>query len=507
MVKVIKKTSGSSAKNSRAPQTTRRSQAAAPPQAFDVLKIATGKYARYSGHGTISVAVSRNGRIWDVAQPVLEPRQSHFDETPLIPLAPALVIPEGILLFYYISSPLALGAAVFDKKDPAKLISRSERAFWSTEDSLTPAKIERLKDHVVLVFQTTEGTDIKTVIPLRYILSTQKNVSEIVRRSSDFVRHKKNPIISPRSENSWESQATFNPAALHLNKKVHILYRAVGDNGVSVVGYASSNNATDIDERLAYPVYVPESHFDTPKFDPGVERFPSASGGGFGGCEDPRLTEVEGHIYMTYTAFDGAHPPGVALTSISVDDFLHQRWIWKKPKLISARGEQHKNWVIFPKKINGKFAVLHGISPNIMIDYFDDLNFDDNAFIKSRHAPKGATNRWDNQPRGVGSPPVETPAGWLVLYHAMDVRDPNRYKVGALLLDRNDPTKVLHRSSGPVLEPDQAYENEGYKSGVVYACGAVVVGDMLHVYYGGADTITCVASYHLDEFLREMKKS
>jgi len=87
----------------------------------------------------------------------------------------------------------------------------------------------------------------------------------------------------------------------------------------------------------------------------------------------------------------------------------------------------------------------------------------------------------------------------------MDLRDPDRYKLGAMLLDLDDPTKVLYRSRTPILEPDFYYENQGFKSGVVYSCGAVVNDGELYVYYGGADAVTCVAMADLDIFLKELK--
>ena len=115
------------------------------------------------------------------------------------------------------------------------------------------------------------------------------------------------------------------------------------------------------------------------------------------------------------------------------------------------------------------------------------------------------TGAWDTWIRGAGPPPLKTKDGWLLLYHAMDVRDPNRYKLGAMLLDLNDPTKVLYRSRTPILEPDVYYENQGFKAGVVYSCGAVVKDGELYVYYGGADSVTCVAMANLDTFLDELK--
>ena len=87
----------------------------------------------------------------------------------------------------------------------------------------------------------------------------------------------------------------------------------------------------------------------------------------------------------------------------------------------------------------------------------------------------------------------------------MDSNDPGRYKVGAMVLDKNDPTEILYRSNTPLLEPDMDYENEGFKAGVVYACGAVVKDKRLFVYYGGADTVSCAAQMKLDQLLNQMK--
>ena len=176
-----------------------------------------------------------------------------------------------------------------------------------------------------------------------------------------------------------------------------------------------------------------------------IKRFSlqNISGGGWGGC-DPRMTKIDDRIYMTYVAFDGYHPPGVAVTSIDVDDFKDKKWNWSEPVLLSKPGELTKNWVVFPEKINGKYAILHSLSPKVLINYVDSLDTKE-ADINTYHNGNMNSKRWDNQMRGAGTPPIMTKYGWLVLYHAMDRRDPNRYKVGATILDLNDPTKVLYR--------------------------------------------------------------
>jgi predicted GH43/DUF377 family glycosyl hydrolase len=74
-----------------------------------------------------------------------------------------------------------------------------------------------------------------------------------------------------------------------------------------------------------------------------------------------------------------------------------------------------------------------------------------------------------------------------------------------MMLDKNNPEKVLYRTNAPIIEPDEDYENDGFKRGVVYPCGAVIMNGNLNVYYGGADTVVCAATTNLDEFLDEMK--
>lgn len=157
-----------------------------------------------------------------------------------------------------------------------------------------------------------------------------------------------NPIIKPTNENYWESKATFNPTALCHDGKVHILYRAVGESDNSVLGYAGSNDGFTISDHFPTPVYF---HFIQKKSDTGLSPISYSSGGGWGGgCEDPRLTLLGDRVYMIYTAFDGWGSVRMAMTSISLDDFITKRWNWKEPVLISPPGEIHKNWVLFSRE-------------------------------------------------------------------------------------------------------------------------------------------------------------
>jgi predicted GH43/DUF377 family glycosyl hydrolase len=208
---------------------------------------------------------------------------------------------------------------------------------------------------------------------------------------------------------------------------------------------------------------------------------------------------------MTYVAFDGYSSPRVALTSIHIDDFLNKNWQWKKPVLISLPGVIDKNACILPEKINSKYVIFHRIFPDILIDFVDDLDFDGTTrWLKGEFKIPAREAYWASRKLGVGAPPIKTKNGWLLIYQGVDERDPDRYKIGAMLLDLKNPTKVLSRTEKPILEPQAWYENEGWKSGVIYPCGAVVIGDRLLVYYGGADKVVCVASTKLDELLDQL---
>lgn len=323
-------------------------------------------------------------------------------------------------------------------------------------------------------------------------------------------RHMNNPLLSPRGYLSWEKEGVFNPAALLIGNTVHLLYRAIGADGISRIGYSKSDDGMSFVEGLEYPVFSfkqskPLGMEKEKKFDPVM--YPS--GGSWGGAEDPRATYIDGKIYMTFNAFDGWDFIRVALTMIDEKDFLAGKWNWMPPRLISPPGQIHKNWVVFPEKINGKYAILHSISPNVEIEYRDNLEtigtYD--PFIKSPVGVRtdGRKGFWDSRVRGAGPPPVKTEDGWLVFYHANDTAEPHKYKLGVKLLDLNDPSKILARSKSPILEPDMWYEND-WKPGIVYACGAIIKDDLLHIYYGGGDKHVCSAHTKVAELLSWLKK-
>jgi len=110
---------------------------------------------------------------------------------------------------------------------------------------------------------------------------------------------------------------------------------------------------------------------------------------------------------------------------------------------------------------------------------------------------------WEGGKIGGNTPPLRTEEGWLTLYHAVGADW--RYRLGALLLDLQDPSIVRHRSADWLLQPEESYELEGYYPGVVFPCGKVIIGGKLFVYYGGADKYVGLATCQLKELLRYLK--
>jgi beta-1,2-mannobiose phosphorylase / 1,2-beta-oligomannan phosphorylase len=314
----------------------------------------------------------------------------------------------------------------------------------------------------------------------------------------------RNPILKPGGH-PWTAEAVLNPAAAVLGGRTHLIYRAIGIDGVSRLGYASSADGVLFDTMLPYPVYVARNPHNIAlnrrRYSPVL--YPS--GGSWGGCEDPRMVVIDGRVYVTFNMFEDWRLR-VAVISMSEEDFLALRFSeWEGPHILS-HGERDKNWVLFPEKVGGQFAVLHSIIGNdkqhVRIEYIDDLaTLRQRKFI-SPDPQKISDKRisWHVHTRSAGPPPIRTEKGWLVLYHANDAHEPWRYKVGAMLLDLADPTKILYRAATPVITPDEHYENDG-KPGIVYAAGAVVQHGTLFVYYGGADKVVCVATAPLNAFL------
>lgn len=360
--------------------------------------------------------------------------------------------------------------------------------------------VQLLKIIVILVSTLT------FLVVFLLLFTRRRGLSNKSRDYFNLVKYECNPIISPTPYNPHEDMATFNPTViLGSDNNFHMIYRAVGSDGVSRLGYAFSRDGYNFEYKTPYPIFfLDETAFDKnliKKYDFSI----NPSGGSSFGTEDPRLTKIGNEVFLLAGVFAGWDFMKIGLSWIKEDDLINGRFDWSHTRIISPEGERHKNWVIFPEKINGKYAILHGISPKIMIDYVDDLK--SNFIIKSQRGEgtqPGREESWDSRLRGAGPSPIKTDAGWLLLYHANDNREPYKYKLGAMLLDIDDPTRILYRSNQPILVPESYYENDE-KPGIVFSCGAVVKDGSLFVYYGGGDKYCCVAETKLDELVNWLK--
>lgn len=281
----------------------------------------------------------------------------------------------------------------------------------------------------------------------------------------------KNPILKPKKQNDWESKLVFNPATAYHNGLFHLLYRAVGEDDISRIGYAVSSDGYEF-FRFDKPVFTPRGIAESK------------------GCEDPRLVCLEGKFYMTYTGYS---VKGVRVSLASTRNFIQ----WERHGVVLPDVE-NKDAVLFPEKVNGRYVMFHRpMTPprSIWVAYSEDLlKWDD---FKKVMAP--VEGRWDGVGIGSASPPVKTEKGWLLIFHGID--EDSVYRLGVALLDLNDPFRVIGRYPDPILEPEEEYELRGEVRDVVFGCGICEVEGKYFIYYGGADRVICGATAEKQELL------
>jgi len=419
---------------------------------------------------------------------------------------PALKTPEGWLLIYlYIQNYFShkrlfsMEAVLLDLKNPLKVIAKTKAPLLTPEEYYEriglvpnvffPSGVILKNNLIYLYYGAADTTCCLATINMKDLLTKLLTIGKSIK----ITRFKKNPTITPIPENPWESKATFNPGAIYLNNKVHLIYRAMSKDNTSVFGYATSQDGFNINHRSLKPIYVPQEPFEQK----GVP-------GGNSGCEDPRLTKIGDKIYMLYTAFNGKDPPRVALTWIKETDFLKQKWTWRKPVLITPPGLDDKDACIFPEKIKGRYFIIHRSGNDIDSAFSPTLDFDGHTWIEEYRWISPRAGMWDSRKIGIAAPPIKTKNGWVLFYHGVSEED-GFYRVGAILLDPVDPTKVIARSDEPIFEPETDYEKKGQMPNVVFPCGAILIKDKFFLYYGGADEVVGVATIGREELLKNLK--
>jgi len=226
---------------------------------------------------------------------------------------------------------------------------------------------------------------------------------------------------------------------------------------------------------------------------------------------DPRLTVIEGRCYLCF-AVDTRHGirAGIAVT----DDF-------EKFEILTLSLPDNRNVVLFPERIGGKYVRLDRPFPvysrsapemfDIWLSESPDLRYWGNSslVLGAEQVP------YANRKIGPGAPPVKTPHGWLTVFHAVDF-DPargkngweerwqKRYTAGIMLLDLEDPRKVIGLSKEPLIAPEAPYETSGgFRNNVIFPCGMVLEDSgEVKIYYGAADTVTCLATADVNDLIR-----
>jgi predicted GH43/DUF377 family glycosyl hydrolase len=213
------------------------------------------------------------------------------------------------------------------------------------------------------------------------------------------------------------------------------------------------------------------------------------------GIEDARFVLFQNDdgtqtYYATYTAYDGKL---ILPQFIATPDFLHFRFI-----TLNGSAVQNKGMALFPRKIDGLYAMLGRQDyENIYVMFSDDLHFWNRAQLVMK-----PTFPWEFIQLGNCGSPLETEAGWLVLSHG--VGPMRKYCIGAFLLDLHNPTKVIGRLREPLIKPNES-EREGYVPNVVYSCGSLIHGRQLIIPYAMSDYATTFATMPLDDVLAAME--
>lgn len=336
---------------------------------------------------------------------------------------------------------------------------------------------------------------------------------------------KKEGVILDVTDLEFENEGVLNPAIMQEGNTVHIFYRAVRKGNHSTIGYAKLDGPLTVTQRDTKPLLNPQFEYEAK------------------GVEDARIVKIDALYYLTFTAYDGVNTLGALATSkdlvhferqgiivpqITYNEFhrmaesnVHLNEKYKRFHVQHNVDERYKknilladkNVMFFPRKINGKFYFLHRIKPDIQIacvttiaeltegfwqDYL--MHFDKSIIMSPKYEHEISYI-------GGGCPPIETDAGWLLIYHGVhDSATGYVYCACAALLDLEDPTKELARLPFPLFKPQHYWELKGEVNNVVFPTGTALFNDTLYIYYGAADTRIAAASVNIKELVTELLK-
>ena len=340
-------------------------------------------------------------------------------------------------------------------------------------------------------------------------------------------RFKGNPILRPGdirpSHEGFKVECLLNPGVFRFQNKTWLLLRVaerpvqkenfisfpvLEDGKIRILKFDKSNPELNLsDPRIIIykgTTYLTTlSHLRLVCSDDGIKFTESGHPPILGqgntenyGIEDCRVAQIDGTYYLTYTAVSGN---GYGVNMMSTSDWSNFRrhgMIFPCP---------NKDCAIFTEKINGEYWSLHRPSDvdmggsYIWISRSKDLEY----WGKHKCIARTREGMWDSERIGAGAAPIKTEKGWLEIYHGADAN--HRYCLGAMLLDLNDPSRVLARSKGPIMEPIADYEKEGFYGNVVFTNGHIVDGDAVTIYYGASDEVICAATFSIEAILDTLK--
>ena len=311
-----------------------------------------------------------------------------------------------------------------------------------------------------------------------------------------------NPVLIPQKYHPWEAMAAFNWCPIKKGKKTYAVYRAAGmpslyegvNMSLSTIGLASWVDETHITERRQF--IFPEN---------GWERY---------GCEDPRITFFEGKYYIFYTALSN-YPFNADSIKIALATTKDLKKIDEKHLITPFNA---KAMALFPERINGKMAAILTVDTDrsnsriaiAMFDKDEDLyskDFWDKWYSELDHHSIEEPRRSLHDFVEVGAPPIKTPYGWLQVYsHIQNYfqtaeKIDRVFGVEVLLLDLENPQKIIGRTRGPLLAPTEEYEQMGIVPNVAFPSGAYIEKKNLFIFYGSADTTGSIARVRLSDLI------
>jgi len=292
-------------------------------------------------------------------------------------------------------------------------------------------------------------------------------------------RFEGNPIVG-LNDIPFRCNTVFNGSPIKKDGTYYLLLRIEGQGGASVFALATSSDG------LCFKVEpVPVM---TPAKDGIFKKYEGR------GIEDPRITEIDGTYYVMYTAYSQY---GARIALAKTENF----YAYERIALVSEPG--NKDGILFPEKINNEYVrfdrpIGNGIG-SMWISYSKNLL----DWGKSEILMSPRPRFWDSYRIGASVPPIKTKYGWLEIYHGVRMTSSGPiYRIGTVILDLDDPTKIINRCEESILSPREDYERIGDVGNVVFACGAILEDNgELKVYYGGADTHLCVATISFQKLI------